>query len=161
MAAAPLGHTLRQIAAAFVARVRAGQVGHRVVLLHFGLGPDALEDLLVHRVLAHGGLGLVAGVASHRFDHVGRDHFLESGRFRAIALSIARLVGSLGVSAGGCNALVRRRFLLAAHLIGLLLGGGVLVVIVQVGAETLLLRTLGVDPVGGCITMVGNHLLIL
>ena len=55
-----------------------------------------MEILLVSRVLAHwvGNVSLVALMARHGLDHVGRDDFLECSRLRGIALGVAgRLVG--------------------------------------------------------------------
>ena len=97
LAKAPWGGTRSRCVGILVARVgRSGHVSGRFTAL-FGLRrPDAVEVLLVRRVLAHwvGDVGLVALMARHGLDHVGRDDLLECGRLGGIALGVAgRLVG--------------------------------------------------------------------
>ena len=98
-----------------------------------------MEVLLVRGVLAHwvGNVGLVALMARHGLDHVGRDDLLECSRLRGIALGVAgRFVGrGLVVIGPGDGVVLSRGHTLVCA--GLLLA--VQVLLLQGGLRGLLL----------------------
>lgn len=126
-----------------------------------------MEELLVSGVLAHGDRALdavlLALMAHHGLNQMSRNHFLQSGRLRGIALVCRGLVGGrwIDLALGGGYALIGTRLLLAVHL---LLGGGsdpILSVAVEVAAKALLVgAALRVHTVRADVAVVRNHLLV-